>query len=204
LHEYFGVKNNALKNLERSKKNEITYYEWMYLDTILWNISSKKGYVAKEDIERGLNKIQINEDMVSIARQLKKEGKIISIVSGGIDLLVKRLADAVRADSWVSNILVFDEKSRLVPGGIPLVPGGSKGVHLRRLKQKYNVMNEQTAFIGDSEWDREAFSESGLSILYTEYNGRERSVDEACVVATTSKEVRKAIDEYEKDLLLCK
>jgi phosphoserine phosphatase len=202
VSSFLGTEKN-IQNYQLFISGKITYYEWMYLDTLSWIRGSKKGYVSKEDLERAFQSIKVKVEVVDLAKRLRQSGKKIVLLSGGIDVFVRKVALMIGEDvTWFANILIFDSNGRLVPGGIPLVPAGKKGEILRRIREKLNIIKKETAFIGDSAWDKEGFTESGLSILY---NGIKEELSEmkVCAVAENVEEVEKIINLYEAGEILC-
>ncbi len=202
LHRYFNAKKLAGQVYGMRKQGRIDYYDWMYLDTMLWGHAAGRGYVTRKEIMEALEKVGLNQEMIKIANQLAREKKKIVLLSGGIDLLVQKIANKTKADCWISNILVFDRDDKLVPGGIPIVPPGSKGIHMRLLMNEYRVNRENTVFIGDSIWDKEAFLEAGLSIFFGHNEDNEQLG--ACVKTHDPRQVLELIRKYENNDLDCR
>jgi len=197
LHKVFGVSSLAKKVYNSFKQKKISYYEWMYLDTFLW-IYANKGELKRKTIEKALEKIQPKEEYREIIGKLKEKSKRIVLLSGGISPLVERLSYQLQTNEWYANILVFDEKDRLIPGGIPVVPVGHKGKIIKDYLYFHKIEKKSAAFIGDSEWDKEGFQEVGLSI----YIGNAPKYG-ACTNAYTPKEILSIIEKYEKEILEC-
>ncbi len=199
LHSRYGVSKYAKQYTQMYLEGKINYYEWMYLDTSLW-IEASGGHLARHDIENMLDSVGIDEGMVRVARRLKEKGVTTAILSGGINLLVDRLSSIIGAEYRLANILVFDHENNLVPGGIPIVPPGSKGYWMKLLRERVNAIRDESVFIGDSVWDKEGFREAGLSILY---NGGSIKCSSACVSAEKAEEVYDIIFRYSKDEIRC-
>ncbi len=162
VHRALGVQGRAREIADMFERGEIKYEEWMLLDTGLW-VEATGGRITRWDLERILSGIPIRGDAPEVSRCLHRMGKRIALVSGGIDLLVARVASVVGADLWVANQLSFDRNWRLVPGGLPVV-GVDKGRALRRVLWELNVDAAETMYVGDSRWDLEAMRLVGYPV----------------------------------------
>ena len=198
LHRYFGVYESAKEAIRMFERGDITYYEWMVIDTSLWMKSKKR--ITRKDLEMAFRSVVVDSRFKDVIMRLKSEGKKIVLVSGGIDVLVERVAKEVGAHECYCNRLIFDKDGYLVPGGFPIVPSGSKDIIVKKVLEKHGVPRERSAFVGDSEWDKEAFREVGLPILYSveyvEFQG-------FCQRAFDPYDVYRIIKDYEKGVIDC-
>ena len=163
LHQYFGVLREAREIMRKFEEGEISYLEWMEEDTSLW--IRARGRVHITELIRALEKVPIDEDAPLVARELHRRGVMIGIVSGGIDLLARRVAREIGADVWMANKLLFDKRGYLVPGGAPLV-GVDKRRAVARILGEYGVRPEEAMFVGDSKWDASAMRVVGYPVAY--------------------------------------
>ena len=85
-------------------------------------------------------------------------------MSGGVDILVSRIARELGIRYWVSPALVFDPWGRLVPGGEPRLEADRKDKAVLRLAKKLGYTMRQVAFVGDSKWDLKGMREACLAI----------------------------------------
>lgn len=154
LHRYFGVEREAQKYMRMFEEGEISYIDWMRLDTELW-IKARGGRVHRSEIIDALSKVEIDPDAPRLFRELRRRRVFIALVSSGIDLLVRRIATELGADAWVANRLLFDREGFLVPGGSPLV-GVDKAPAVKRIAAELGVPLDATAYVGDSHWDASA------------------------------------------------
>jgi len=120
LHEYFGVEEEAEEARRLFEEGRIDYVEWMERDTSLW-IRARGGCVSRRELVEALSRVPLDPEAPRVARELHRRGLYVGIVSGGIDLLARRVAHAIGADFWVANRLLFDKRGCLRPGGVPLV-----------------------------------------------------------------------------------
>ena len=191
VHEALGTTKLAKLNHELYRRGRIGYWEWMYLDTLLW-IEAKPA-ITRWELERILEPPRLSPRLRKLIAKLKRLGLRIILVSGGIDVLVARIAQALGVDAWDSPRLAFDPWGRLVPGGYPSVIAGRKSEALSRLLERIGATLEETIFIGDSVWDIDAMDKCCYSIAY---NPRDSLVVEsACSVATS-------LDELEAEIMI--
>lgn len=168
VHRALGVQDKAREAMRDFMEGRIDYTEWMRRDTQLW-IEASGGRMHRRDLERILSRVPLTEGARALVAWLHRRGVRVILVSAGVEPLVSRVAREVGADGWVSPRLWFDKRGYLVPGGSPLVtPGGerSKGKIIRRISMMYGADVSETAFVGDSKWDRDAFEAVAHPIAY--------------------------------------
>ncbi|MCE4622149.1 MAG: HAD-IB family phosphatase [Desulfurococcales archaeon] len=163
LHEYFGVKEEARKIMKEYEEGKFDYIEWMRRDTSLW--LKKKDKIHITELIEAFEKVELNPDIERVGIELHRRGIIIGIVSGGIDLLTRRVAKAIGADVWAANKLQFDKKGYLLPGGVPVV-GVDKTATVRRILAEFSIPPSQSMFVGDSRWDATAMRIVGYPVAY--------------------------------------
>ncbi len=164
LHEYYGSAEEAKRNMELYKKGLINYYEWMRLDVEAW-IRAAGRPITRSELEEVLGKVPVFPEARRAVEELHSMGVMTALLSGGIDVLVERVARELGVERWEANRLVFDEEGFLVPGGIPIVEALGKDRVLRRMVSDLGVALEETMFVGDSHWDLPAFRVAGCSVL---------------------------------------
>ncbi|MCE4625156.1 MAG: HAD-IB family phosphatase [Desulfurococcales archaeon] len=164
IHERLGVHDEARKIMEKFIRGEIDYMRWMEEDTGLW-VKATGGKITVWDLEKILSEVSVREEAVEVARWLRRRGIIFGIISGGIDLLAKRVAREVGADFFLANQLSYDKRGRLVPGGKPVV-GVKKHLAVKRVAGEYGIPLENVMFVGDSVWDKEAMEIVGYPVIY--------------------------------------
>ncbi len=165
LHEYFGVAEEARRYLEAFERGEIDYVRWMELDTSLWVKARRGGCVHIRELLEVLGRVPVNPETQTVGRELHRRGVIVGIVSGGIDLLARRVASILGADVWVANKLLFDKRGCLRPGGIPLVGVDKVGV-VKRILGEYGIDPGEAMFVGDSRWDASVMRLVGYPVAY--------------------------------------
>jgi len=164
LHEHYGSVEEARRNMELYKKGLINYYEWMRLDVEAW-IRAAGRPITRRELEEVLGRVPVIPEARRAVEELHSMGVMTALLSGGIDVLVERVARELGVERWEANRLVFDERGLLVPGGIPIVEALGKDRVLRRMVSDLDVELEETMFVGDSQWDAPAFRVAGCSVL---------------------------------------
>ena len=168
VHERLGVEREAEEAARLFLEGRIGYEEWMRRDVELW-IRASGGRLHRRDLERILSEIPVREGARELVAWLHRRGVRVVLVSAGVEPLVARVAREVGADAWVSPRLWYDKRGYLVPGGSPYVtplgPRG-KGFIVRRIAGELGASMEETAFVGDSRWDRDAFEAVAHPIAY--------------------------------------
>ncbi|MEM0366748.1 MAG: HAD-IB family phosphatase [Acidilobaceae archaeon] len=164
LHSYFDVLEKA-ENIKRMfDEGLIDYTKWLELDVKLW-IEARNGLVTRDEIMRVLSQIKVDDEAHHVVRWLKRRGVKIALISGGIDLLVSRIAEEIGADIWMANKLSFDKRGYLIAGGIPIV-GVWKDKAVRILAGSLGINLDNIMFIGDSKWDIPALKIVGYPVAY--------------------------------------
>lgn len=161
LHEYFGSMDNKYF-AELYKRGLITYLDWMKIDIALM-ITSWGKPIRRSDVIRALSRAILRPSAKHVVEELKKRGHIVAVVSSGVDLLVKSICKELGVDHCFYNELLFVD-DELIPGGIARVPLKEKPQVVRQLAQVTMIGIENTAYIGDSEWDIEVFRTVGIPI----------------------------------------
>jgi len=163
LHKHFGVcaKENFIKYLN----GEITYQEFMLLDTLLW--FKNKGKIHRKEIEQVLLNEEFIEGAYETVKLIRKYGVRTMILTSGIDILAHYVSGKLGIDYVLANSLVFDDEGYLVPGGIANVPLLDKDKVLRMWASKKNMDLHEIVYIGDSIYDILVFLSGVRSIAFT-------------------------------------
>lgn len=167
LHEYFGsnVIVNEAGEAEKFKAGLIDYVEWMRRDTEAI-IKASGGKVRREDLERALLNYKLEDGAEELIQLLKKLGIHTAIVSGGIDILAKHVGERLGIDIVYANRLLFDDKGNLVPGGEEIVNPLRKSDILNKISMEFGIPLSEFMYVGDSDWDLNAFKVVGFPILF--------------------------------------
>jgi phosphoserine phosphatase len=166
LHLHFGSMSiiDELRNADKFRNGDIDYKEWMRLDTEAI-LKAAGGKVRKEEIERVLLSLEIDEDASKVVAHIKSLGLKTAIVSGGIDILANHIGKILGIDYVYANKLLFDDNGYLLPGGVEVVNPLKKGGILRELSSLTGIPLKKFMYVGDSEWDLNAFKTVGYPVL---------------------------------------
>jgi phosphoserine phosphatase len=162
IHEMLGTSTESSRNYELAATGRISYWDWMYLDTLAW-IEAHPG-ITRWDLDRLFSRVEPLPDAYRAVRMLRREGIEVALLSGGIDILVSKVAAKLGVKMWIANMLAFDAWGRLVPGGYAVVEANRKDRALRRLAASLGVPLVSVAYVGDSRWDARAMREACLAI----------------------------------------
>lgn len=161
LHEYFGsIDNSYFARLYRD--GIISYLDWMKIDIALM-INSWGKPIRKIDVEKALSKIKIRANAMIVSKTIKQMGYLVGVISSGIDLLVKKVCNAINADICLYNELLFIN-NELIPGGKDWIPLHEKVSIIERISRGLGIDLDHVTYVGDSVWDIPIFHRVGLSI----------------------------------------
>lgn len=166
IHEHFGVSN--LANWERYARGEIDDAEFIRSDIALWGIRDRPIHV--DDVRKVLEIAPIMKNAEKVVRALRERGVSTGIVSGGLDLLSHRVAEALQMDFHLANELVLDKAGYLVGEGLVHVPIRDKGTPTRRFVESCGVAKARTAAVGNSEWDVTMFRETSFGVAVNPFD----------------------------------
>ncbi len=162
VHDCFGVDNEPA--YQAFINGEIDESEFMRRDIRLW-MSAKPG-VTISDIAKIFQTIPLIDGIQETVACLEDNGIRCVIVSGGIDLAAKMLADEFGFDDYIADSLCSDGDGRLTGDGIRNLDLRDKGINVRQFIEKYGTTKERTVSIGNSFTDIPMFKNSGLSIAF--------------------------------------
>jgi phosphoserine phosphatase len=162
IHEKFGVTNNV--SLESYMSGEIDGIEFMRRDIELWR--AKDPQISLKKIERILDTIPPMKGLDELAKALMECGCKAVIISGGLDLLVDKIAKRLGAFKAYSNGLAADRTGRLTGEGILRVEPKDKSGPLREAMKELHVRKHQVVAVGDTAGDATMFNDCSLSIAF--------------------------------------
>lgn len=162
VHQYFGDSND--EGLRRFLANEIDDEEFIQSDIRLW--WSHAPELSLFDLERILATVPLMPGAPALFHGLRSRGIRTAIVSGGLDVLARRVARELGIDVALANGVRVTADGRLTGEGIVRVPiHGKEGV-LARLQEQLGVSPEETASVGNSEIDVGLFRRSRVSVAF--------------------------------------
>ena len=118
-------------------------------------------------------------------------GARTAIVSGGLDLLAKRVARELGIEVALANGLRVHADGRLTGEGIVRVPiHGKEGV-LAQLQKQLEVRPEETASVGNSEIDVGLFRRSRVGVAFLP---EDEDVRKAATAVVTERNLARVLD----------
>ena len=162
VHAYFGEQN--AEGLRRFLANEIDDEEFIRSDIEIWRRHLPE--LALEDLETILGEVPLMPGAAELFDGLRSRGVRTAIVSGGVDLLARRIARELRIDVALANGFRVDRNGRLTGEGIVRVPIHGKEHVLASLQAQLGIGPEETASVGNSEIDVGLFRRSRLGVAF--------------------------------------
>jgi phosphoserine phosphatase len=148
---------------------------------------SIRGDLCLGDIDAILLPVPVIPGIKETIAALRSRGIRCVIVSGGLDLAARRIAEQNGFDDHIANSLACDENGRLTGEGVLRVELTNKRIALERFQARYGVTAERTVAIGNSFVDVSMFSASGLSIAF---NPIDEVVEKSADVVLRSRDLR--------------
>lgn len=162
IHQCLGTENEqGYKDFVNQK---ITEEEFMRSDISTWK--SVKPDLCMQDLVKIFQQTPLVEGIQETVASLQDCGMRCVIVSGGIDIAARMLANEFGFDDCVADSLKIDDNGKLTGEGVKIVDLADKGVWVRKYIERYGTTPEKTVSIGNSFTDIPMFKNSGLSIAF--------------------------------------
>ena len=162
VHSCFEVDNEPA--YQAFCNGEIDEPEFMRRDIALW--TNKNPDVTIRDIAVLFRDMPLIDGIQETIACLKANGIRTVIISGGIDLAAKMLANEFGFDDYIADEVLSDEDGRLTGEGKMNVDLRDKGINVRQYIEKYGTTMERTVSVGNSFTDIPMFKNSGMSIAF--------------------------------------
>jgi phosphoserine phosphatase len=162
IHDHFGVDNE--ESVEAYMRGEIDGIEFMRRDIALWR--SKDPDITLETVRAILMRIPPMKGLEELSRALRDSGCRTIIISGGLDLLVDRIAERMGAFRGYSNGLKADRHGRLTGEGILRVEPKDKRGPMREVMKELRIKKKDVAAVGDTQGDATMFGDCGLGVAF--------------------------------------
>ncbi|MEA1904463.1 MAG: HAD-IB family phosphatase [Candidatus Hadarchaeota archaeon] len=159
IHRHFGTQQEASKNLEAWERGEINYSEFMRLDIKLWQPTPHISQV-----EEILSNFKLAPNVFGVVSKLRGKGYHVAIVTGGLDVLAKKVADRLKIEHVLANGIEVDERGYLTGEGIFRVEPNCKHEALEELVNKLRIRMDECVGVGDSKYDSNLFEHVGLGV----------------------------------------
>ncbi len=162
VHAFFGERNTD--GLRLFLSNQIDDLEFIRSDVRIW--WKHRPDLRIDEIEEILAGVPLMPGADALIRGLRARGVRTAIVSGGIDVLAKRIANDLGIDIALANGFRVDSDGRLTGEGIVRVPIHEKERVLAALQAQLGIDPTETASVGNSEIDVGLFRESRFGIAF--------------------------------------
>ena len=133
----------------------------------------ESGHATKGEIVKILSKVKLRPGVKQLILYLKKKNYPIYLISGSIDIFVKKVAEKMKVNNFYANSsLKFDNNKILSKIHYQHDQGKTKLKQLKKLIHKMNIAINEVAFIGDSWNDIEVFvaTKHGIAVGSSDEN----------------------------------
>lgn len=160
VHDAFGVSNEV--NWRRYRHGELDDLEFMRSDIALWLVGGREVHV--EDVERILGSAPLMPGARELMAGLRERGVATCILSGGLDLLARKVCLDLGIDMYVANGLRLRGSGHLQGEGLPFVEIRDKARVARSILQRLGVPKARAAAVGNSMYDAGMFRECAFGV----------------------------------------
>jgi len=190
IHKKYGIKNDDI--VAAYRRGEIDDEEFLNKDIERWR---NKG-IKRRDIEEIFNSIELTHGCKECLDYFKENGEI-AIISGGIDVLAKRIARFGIKHVFANGIIYKNELPWKAILNVPLM---AKGKILQQLMDDLGVKKEEVVVVGDTKYDVDMFKKAGIKIAF---NPTDELKDFADFIIE-KRDLKELIKIFEKDLGTCR
>jgi phosphoserine phosphatase len=162
VHDHFGESNSVALRLFLN--DQIDDQEFIRRDIALW--WEHKRDLTVDDLETILAGVPLMPGAQPLFEGLRRKGIHTAIISGGIDLLARRVARELGIDYVLANGFRVTPEGRLTGEGIIRVRIKHKDEALRSVQEQLGVGPESTASVGNSEIDTRLFARSRVGVAF--------------------------------------
>jgi HAD superfamily PSPase-like hydrolase len=160
IHRHFGTEHIGAASLRLYTEGKIGYREFMRRDITSW----PKGVTRKEIVDV-LSGYKLRREAPGVFDELRARGIKTALVTSGIDILAKEVAENLRIDHWLANGLKFDSRDELLPEGVGRVDPTRKDRAYARLLSKIGIPAKKTIAVGDTIYDLAFLKSAGLGFM---------------------------------------
>ena len=160
IHRHFGTEHIGAASLRLYTEGKIGYREFMRRDISSW----PKG-VTRSEIAAILSGYKIRKEAPRVFEELRERGIKTALVTSGIDILAKEVAEELKIDHWLANGLRFDRRGVLLPKGIGRVDPTNKDRAYVRLLSRLGIPPKKTIAVGDTIYDLAFLKSAGVGFM---------------------------------------
>ncbi len=177
VHERLGIDN--YDNLYMYRNGRMKYHQFLDSDIGLW--MQKHPGITKEDIMSILRDLPIRDDLERAIGLMRESGAKVVIISGGISWLSEILNEKVAFDEIYANVVNTDSTGKIVSHGTVVVEPKSKELVLQKVQEKYGILPEETASVGDSLYDSSMFKLSRKGVAFSSTSKELENIADICI-----------------------
>ncbi len=192
VHAHYGESN--ADGLRRFLANEIDDEEFIRTDIAIWRRHAPA--IGLADLEAILDQVPLMPGASALFRGLRERGVRTAIVSGGIDLLARRIARELGIDLALANGFRYTSSGQLTGDGIVRVPAHRKEQVLAQLQAQLGFAPEETAAVGNSDIDVGLFRRSRFGIAFQPADAAIRAAAHRTVLERDLARVLEALGEF--------
>lgn len=160
VHRHFGENNDAALRLFLDDR--IDDAEFIRRDIRLWWKHAPR--ITAEEVEAILADVPLMPGARTLFDGLHQRHTMTAIVSGGIDLLARRIGRELGVDYVLANGFAVDAAGRLTGDGHIRVPIKEKEAVLAQVQAQLGVTPDVTAAVGNSDIDVGMFRRARIGI----------------------------------------
>jgi phosphoserine phosphatase len=160
IHRHFGTEHEGAASLRLYTEGRIDYREFMRRDISSW----PKG-VKRDEIIGILSEYKLRREAPNVFAELKNRGIKTALVTSGIDILARDVAEELGIDHWLANGLRFDKQGILLPRGVGRVDPTRKDMAYRKLLSKLRIDPKKTIAVGDTIYDLAFLKSAGIGFM---------------------------------------
>ncbi len=163
LHERFGSDPDRRKaTIRAALAGEITYAQWFATDLEMLGDAG----ATRDAFEQVIDAIHPTPGAIELVADLRTAGANVALVSGGLDMIRRRVLPTVEFDAIHINHIHFSPGGAISGGTPTAYDRNHKVAGIQALTQRFGVPIERTAFIGDGSNDVHAARAVGFAIAW--------------------------------------
>jgi len=157
LHQQLGTMDAARELTERGKHGEIGYTEWTERDVALWRGATRAAMTT------AFRRSPYLPGARELIAALHRAGVEVALISSGLDVHARLVADELAIQHVISNEVVFVKE--VATGEVRFgVPEGHKGPLADRLLAERGLTPAECLAMGDSSSDIELFERAAVRV----------------------------------------
>ncbi len=187
LHEYFQTDKEKRKDAyDKALRDEITYEEWFYCDL---ELLGERG-ATRDRILDAIAPMRLMHGAIETLSTLKQQGRKLSVISGSLDIVLKKLLPEHDFDYVLINEILFDDRGKIIGGTPTKFDMANKATGLKMIAARENIPLESCVFVGDNFNDIDVMKAAGLGIAF---NCRSEELARVADIVITNKDLREVL-----------